>query len=115
MLRRGERQGIKGWAFPQYLSMDWGAKANPRAVFPCLLHSNRRGYWLGSRGRHATVAEHARAQGLCPDRVWWREDKVAFALLGDSMAACCISRITRAILFALGAPGLGPGGAGSGH
>ena len=59
---KAEERGINGdWAFPQSLSDKMGA---PRTIMPCVFHSNSQGYWLGSRGRHALVEEHAKAQGL---------------------------------------------------
>ena len=86
---KAEERSINGdWAFPQGLSGKWGAKAAPRTIMPCLLHSNSQGYWLGSRGRHALVEEHARAQGLEASGVAWPKEAIAFALLGNSMARC---------------------------
>ena len=75
-----------------------GAKAAPRLLMPCLLHSNSAGYWLGSRGRHASVAEHARAQGVEHGAYSWPRDPTAFALLGNSMARCILQRLLHGIL-----------------
>ena len=100
---RADRKGITGdWACAQGLSRRWGARAAPRLVMPCLLHSNSAGYWLGSRGRHATVAEHARAQGLEHGSCTWPSDPTAFALLGNSMARCILQRLLHRILCSWG-------------
>ena len=65
---------------------------------PCLLHANKQGYWIGSRGRHATLAEHSRAQGLAASRAEWPARTVGYALLGNSMALCIVQRLLFRIL-----------------
>ena len=90
------------WACAQGLSRNWGAKAAPRLLMPCLLHSNSVGYWLGSRGRHASVAEHARAQGVEHGAYSWPRDPTAFALLGNSMARCILQRLLHGVLCTWG-------------
>ena len=96
---RARQEGLVGdWACAQGLSRRWGAKAAPRSVMPCLLHSNSVGYWLGSRGRTASVAEHARAQGLEHGACRWPRDTASFALLGNSMARCILQRLIHGIL-----------------
>ena len=100
---RANRDGITGdWASAQGLSRRWGAKAAPRQAMPCLLHSYSVGYWLGSRGRHATVAEHARAQGLEHGSCTWPREHISFALLGNSMAKCILQRLLHRILCSWG-------------
>ena len=102
-VKKAKERGIEGdWAFPQGLSDRWGAKAAPRTVMPCLLHSNSQGYWLGSRGRHALVEEHARAQGLEASRVAWLRETTSFALLGNSMARCILQRLIHGLLCTWG-------------
>ena len=81
---------------------DGGAKAAPRTVMPCLLHSNSVGYWLGSRGRTATVAEHARAQGLEYGACRSPRDSTALPLLGNSMGRCILQRLVHRILCCWG-------------
>ena len=96
---RARSEGVTAdWACAQGLSRNWGSKAAPRLVMPCLLHSNSVGYWLGSRGRHASVAEHARAQGVEHGAYRWPKDPTAFALLGNSMARCILQRLLHGIL-----------------
>ena len=91
---RARSEGVTAdWACAQGLSRNWGSKAAPRLVMPCLLHSNSVGYWLGSRGRHASVAEHARAQGVEHGAYRWPKDPTAFARLGNSMARCILQRL----------------------
>ena len=57
---------------------------------------------MGSRGRHALVDEHARAQGLEASRVAWPRDTTSFALLGNSMARCILQRLIHRILCTWG-------------
>ena len=106
MLKVKERACSEGitadWACAQGLSRNWGAKAAPRLLMPCLLHSNSVGYWLGSRGRHASVAEHARAQGVEYGAYSWPRDPTAFALLGNSMARCILQRLLHGVLCTWG-------------
>ena len=100
---RPQSEGIAAdWACAQGLSRRWGAKAAPRLLMPCLLHSSSTGYWLGSRGRHASVAEHARAQGVEHGAYSWPKDPTAFALLGNSMARCILQRLLHCILCSWG-------------
>ena len=69
---------------------------------PCLLHSSSTSYWLGSRGRHASLAEHARAQGVEHGPYTWPRDPTAFGLLGNSMARCILQRLLHRILCSWG-------------
>ena len=102
-MAKAKERGMKGgWAFPQGLSDRWGAKAAPRTAMPCLLHSNSQGYWLGSRGRHALVEEHARAQGLEASSVAWPRETTSFALLGNSMARCILQRLIHRLVCTWG-------------
>ena len=70
-----EEAGRRGldcdWMVTQQVGRGWSASVRPRNVMPCLLHSNKCGYWVGSRGRPARVAEHSRAQGLPAAEVRW--------------------------------------------
>ena len=100
---RAQSEGITAdWACAQGLSRRWGAKAAPRLLMPCLLHSNFTGYWLGSKGRHASVAEHAHAQGVEHGAYFWPRDSTACALLGSSMARCILQRLLHHILCCWG-------------
>ena len=76
------------------------AKAAPCIVMPCLFHSNSQGFWLGARGKHTALEEHATAQGLEVASVAWPRGTIAFALLGNSVARCILQRLVhRAPLF----------------
>ena len=63
-------------------------------VMPCLLHSNKCGYWVGP----ARVAEHSRAQGLPAAEVRWPKDPAPYALLGNNMARPILQRFIHKIL-----------------
>ena len=90
------------WLIPQQLSASFhGARgAKPRFEWPSLLHSNREGYWVGSRGRPASRDETCRAQGLDPRIVRWVPGvpHMPFALLGNTMSCCVLQRLFVAIL-----------------
>eukprot|EP00969_Alexandrium_andersonii_P114660 5069457-Alexandrium_andersonii.AAC.1 len=53
------------WAVAETTSFSRGGEGGPppKPRLPCLTKAFSRGPWLGSRGRHATLAECARAQG----------------------------------------------------
>ena len=94
-----ERRGQEvDWMVTQQVGRGWSASVRPRMVMPCLLHSNKGGYWIGSRGRAARVAEHSRAQGLPAAEVRWPKDSAAYALLGNSMARPLLQRFIHKIL-----------------
>ena len=69
------------------------AGPTPKVYWPCLLHANTNGYWIGSRGRHATLSETSRAQGLTTEGVSWPRGPDAFRLLGNSFAKPVIERL----------------------
>ena len=71
---------------------------------PALTRGMHRGYWLGSRGRHLTVAECARAQGY-RQHIQWPSDHNAMHLLGNTMSMCIVERLVPALLNAV-YPGL---------
>ena len=94
-----ESRGLTAdWMVTQHVGQGWSQSVRPRLTMPCLLHSNKGGYWIGSRGRAARVSEHSRAQGLPAVGVRWPKDAVAFALLGNSMARPILQRLIHRIL-----------------
>jgi len=62
----GSRGLTVDWMVTQHVGQGWNesVRPRPRLPMPCLLHSNKGGYWVGSRGRAARVSDHSRAQGL---------------------------------------------------
>ena len=97
-----ERDQLQEWTISQGLSLRWGMRARPRPYFPCLLHANTVGYWIGSQGRHATLGEHARAQGLPYAAAKWPKPGVGFSLLGNSMSRAILQRLIHAIFVRWG-------------
>jgi len=70
----------------------------PRQVFPCFLKSNREGDWIGSRGRHASLEEHVRAQGILSADIRWPEPPYGYSLLGNAMRCNILQRIFHSLL-----------------
>ena len=102
-LAKAEQRGIRGdWFFPRDSVTVGKPRLHRAPSCRAFLHSNKQGYWLGSRGRHALVEEHARAQGLEASRSTWPKDSVAFALLGNSMARSILQRLVHSVLCAWG-------------
>ena len=97
------RRCINGdWMATQGAGKAWAASITPRASMPCLLHANIQGYRIGSRGRHASLPENSRAQGLTAAGVQWPAHAKAFAFLGKTMALCILQRLMHIIFCGWG-------------
>ena len=78
---KAKAQGMQGyWMVTRPLGSAWASSVAPRDVMPCLLHANKEGCWIGLRGRHASLAELARAQGLAASHAYWPARTVGYAL-----------------------------------
>ena len=77
------------------ISMSGSTGPRPREEFPALLHSNRTGHWVGSRGRPATVSEHFRAQGFSARDMRYHAQPPhdLYALLGNAMSINVLQRL----------------------
>ena len=97
---QGDRPGDWMVAHQQGQTFNGPAGARARYEWPCLLHANRMGYWVGRRGREASVEETCRAQGLLASAPHFIPPSTAtpFQLLGNSMSGCVLQRIFVALL-----------------
>ena len=93
------QKGLLGdWMVTQQVGRAWSESVRPRTIMPCLLHSNKNGSLIGSRGRTARVSERSRAQGLPAARAGWPKDAIAYALLGNFMARPILQRLIHKVL-----------------
>ena len=99
---RASAEGIRGdWMINEAQSKRWAGKARPRQHCPTMTKSRCQGYYIGSRGRHATLLEAARLQGICAAGNRWPATEDAHGLLGNNMSCCVIQRVLIRLLRAL--------------
>ena len=93
--RRARDEGFVGdWMVSERVSAAWGRNNPPRPECPCLLKAMHVPPFVGSRGRHMTIEEAARMQGLRYSSWRWPSASgQALGLLGNSMSQCVLQRI----------------------
>ena len=82
-------------------SDDWAKRAHARSVCPALTKGLKQGFWLGSRGRHLTPNECARAHGYRAPINWPSPPHRAYHLLGNTTSLCILERAIYSLLIAV--------------
>lgn len=80
------------WIVNENVSDTWIDRSTARPLMPALTRGLHQGYWLGSRGRHTTISENARAQGF-REHIQWPSNSHALHLLGNTMSMCIVERL----------------------